>query len=194
AVDLGISGLTPSPDSFVIDWTALAQDGTVQTAIIPGTISYQAKRGLQLTYDEATGKLVLIWIEEVSAYSHVRVGVLQDGVWTNSPLMPTQGISRAYNPVVTLMHLPVTWLDEKDQPVNATSSILSVIWWEESVAVEARYATLFLDESAGNPGSLDVYEMPNLIGSSTQSRYDDEPQGAYLYPSLQVDGFSGAVL
>jgi hypothetical protein len=124
AIDLGITGLTPSPDSFVVDWSARAQDGTVQTAIIPGTISYQEKRGLQLTYDEATGKLVLIWIEEVSAYSHVRVGVLQDGVWTNSPLMPTQGISRAYNPQVTLVHIPVSWLDEKDQPVTATCSLV----------------------------------------------------------------------
>ncbi|HEY1252634.1 MAG TPA: hypothetical protein VGH97_15750 [Thermoanaerobaculia bacterium] len=195
AVDLGIAGLTPSPDSFVIDWTSLTQDGTIQTAIIPGTVSYQEKRGLQLTYDENTGKLVLIWIEEISAYSHVRVGVLQNGVWTNSPLMPTQGISRAYNPQVTLMHLPVTWLDDKDKPVSATSSILSVIWWEESTAVEARYATLFLDENATDPGSLDVYEMPNLIGGSTQSSYAaDIPPGAYLYPSLQVDGFSGAVL
>jgi|KBSSwiStaDraftv2_1062776.scaffolds.fasta_scaffold01503_7 hypothetical protein len=193
AIDLGITGLTPSPDSFVVDWSARAQDGTVQTAIIPGTISYQEKRGLQLTYDEATGKLVLIWIEEVSAYSHVRVGVLQDGVWTNSPLMPTQGISRAYNPQVTLVHIPVSWLDEKDQPVTATSSILSVIWWEESVAVEARYAALFLDEKAGADGSLAVYEMPALIGGSTQSTYDGEPPGAYLYPALQVDGFSGGM-
>ena len=192
AVDLGISG-TPSPDNFVIDWTARAQDGTIQTAIIPGTISYQEKRGLQLTYDEATGKLVLIWIEEVSAYSHVRVGVLQDDVWTNSPLMPTQGISRAYNPQVTLVHIPVSWLDEKDQPVTATSSILSVIWWEESVAVEARYAALFLDEKAGSDGSLTVYEMPALIGGSTASTYDGEAPGAYLYPALQVDGFSGGV-
>ena len=44
AIDLGISGLTPSPDSFVIDWTARAQDGTIQTTIIPGTVSYQTKR------------------------------------------------------------------------------------------------------------------------------------------------------
>jgi hypothetical protein len=193
AVDLAVTG-TPSPDSFVIDWTMQAQDGTIQTSIIPGTISYQEKRGLQLTYDEATGKLVLIWIEEVSAYSHVRVGVLQDGAWTNSPLMPMQGISRAYNPQVSVVHIPVSWLDENDKPVTATSSILSVIWWEESVAVEARYAALFLDEPAGSDGSLGVYEMPSLIGGSTQSSYDDEPPGAYLYPALQVDGFSGTVL
>ena len=69
-----------------------------------------------------------------------------------------------------------------------------MIWWEESVAVEARYATLFLDEPAGSEGSLNVYEMPSLIGGSTQSSYDGEPPGAYLYPALQVDGFSGGVL
>ncbi len=192
AADLGVTAF--SPESYVIDWASRAQDGTIQTTIVPGTMSFDKKRGLQLTYDEATSKLVLVWIEEISAFSHVRIGVLQDGQWTNSALQPMEGISRAYNPQVTLVHIPVTWLDDKDQPVTATSSILSVIWWEESVAVEARYATLFLDENASDPGSLFVYEMPALIGGSTQSSYDGEPSGAYLYPSLQVDGFSGAVL
>lgn len=195
AVDLGITDLSLNADNFVIDWTSRAQDGTIQTAVVPGTVSYQEKRGLQLNYDESTGKLILVWIEEISAFSHVRVGVLHEGLWSNSALQPTQGISRAYNPQVRLTHQTVSWLDDKDETVSASSSILSVIWWEESNKVEARLATLFLDEKVGAPGSLKLYELPVLIGSSNDSKYEDDiPSGAYLFPSLQTDGFSGAVL
>jgi len=192
AADLGVASF--SPDSFVIDWAARAQDGTIQTAIVPDTVSFQEKRGLQLAYDESTSKLVLVWIEEISAFSHVRVGVLQNGKWTNSALQPINGITRAFNPQMRLTHQTVTWLDEKDAPVSATASILSVLWWELSSVAEARYATLFLDEDSSDPSSLAVYEMPLLIGSSTDSPIGDAPSGAYLYPWLQPDGFSGSLL
>jgi hypothetical protein len=193
AVDLGIADQTPSPDNFVIDWSSRAQDGTISMTIVPGTVSYQEKRGLQLAFDEPTGKLLLLWIEEVSAYSHVRVGVLQNGIWTNSPLLPTQGISRAYNPQMRVTHQTVTQLDAKDTPVSSTVSILSVVWWEESQNVQARYATLFLDENGSDLGSLAIYNLPALVGSVSASSYlAGVPSGAYLYPGLQVDGLSGA--
>ncbi|MEP6993582.1 MAG: hypothetical protein ABI968_03595 [Acidobacteriota bacterium] len=195
AVDLGLADATPSPESFVIEWSSRAQDGTVATALIPGTISYQEKRGLQLDFDEQTGKLLLLWIENVSAYSHVRVGVLQNGLWTNSPLMPLQGISRAYNPQMQVTHQTVTSLDDLDATVTATTSILSVVWWEEAQAVQARYAALFLDENGSDPGSLAVYNLPELAASTSAASYpDDVPSGAYLYPSLQTDGLSGSLV
>jgi hypothetical protein len=181
-VDLGIADLSLNADMFVIDWTSRAQDGTIQTSVVPGTMSYQGKRGLQLNYDESTGKLVLVWIEEISAFSHVRVGVLHDGLWTNSALQPTQGISRAHNPQVRLTHQTVSWLDDKDSTVSATTSILSVIWWEESNVVEARLATLFRTK-AGAPGSLSLYELPVPIGSSNDSERRRHSSGHTCSPA-----------
>jgi hypothetical protein len=194
ASDLGITALTPSPDSFAIFWSSRAQDGTLTTSVVPGTVSYQEKRGLQLAFDEPTGKLLLLWIEEVSAYSHVRIGVLQAGVWTNNPLLPQQGLTRAFNPVMRVTHQSVTWLDEKDNAVSATASILSVLWWEDAPSIVARFANVFLDENSTDPSSLAAYDMPGLLGDQGAASYDDVPSGAYLYPSLQTDGFSGAVL
>ena len=101
-------------------------------AILPGSESYQDKRGLQLGYDEETRTLLLLWTEDISAYSHIRVGVFRDGVWTNSALLPSQGISRAYNPEMRVTHQRVTYLDETDAVVAKTSSIVSVVWWEEA--------------------------------------------------------------
>ena len=195
AIDLGVSGLT-SPDSYVIEWSSRAQDGTVATGLIPGMASNQEKRGLQLAFDESTGKLLLMWIERVSAYSHVRVAVLKNGVWSNSALLPNTGISRAYNPQMRVTHQPVTTLDENDAVVSSVSSVLSVVWWEEAEQVQARYATVFLDEDTTDPASLEVYDLPLLAGETggASSYPDDVPSGAYLYPSLQTDGLSGVLL
>ena len=120
--------------------------------------------------------------------------MFHDGVWTNSALLPSQGISRAYNPEMRVTHQRVTYLDENDAMVAKTSSIVSVVWWEEAALLQARFAALFLDETAFDPANLSVYDLPALTGGVGASVYDDVPSGAYLYPTLQADGLSGAVL
>jgi hypothetical protein len=194
AVDLGVQDPSVRPDSYIIDWTSTAQDSTIMSEILPGTVSSQEKRGLQLGYDEQTSTLLLVWTEDVSAFSHIRVGVFHDGTWTNSALLPKQGIARAYNPKMQITHQKVSYLDDHDQPVTKTSSILSVIWWEEGAGLQARMATLFLDESGFDPANLAIYDVPQLTGGQAAGVYNDVPSGAYLYPSLQPDGLNGAVL
>ena len=192
AVDLGIDGV--SPETILIEHATRAQDGATTLSILPGSESYQEKRGLQLGYDEQTGALLLLWTEDISAYSHIRIGVLRDGVWTNSPLLPSQGISRAFNPEMRITHQRVTYLDEDDAVVAKTSSIVSVVWWEEAAAYQARFAVLFLDQAAFDPANLAVYDLPVLTGGAGATQYGDVPSGAYMYPSLQADGLSGALL
>jgi len=149
AIDLGLA--EARPESILIEHATRAQDGTETVAILPGSESYQDKRGLQLGYDEETRTLLLLWTEDISAYSHIRVGVFRDGVWSNSALLPSQGISRAYNPEMRVTHQRVTYLDETDAVVAKTSSIVSVVWWEEATLLQARFAALFLDEGAPAP-------------------------------------------
>ena len=192
AIDLGIE--EAPPESIVIEHATRAQDGAVTLEILPGSESYQDKRGLQLGYDDETHTLLLLWTEDISAYSHIRVGVFHAGVWSNSALLPSQGISRAYNPQMRVTHQRVTYLDENDAIVAKTSSIVSVVWWEEATSLQARFAALFLDETAFDPSNLSVYDLPALTGGIGASAYNDVPSGAYLYPTLQADGLSGAVL
>ncbi len=194
AVDLGVEGAGISPQAEVIEWSSRAQDGTVSVAILPGSVSYQAKHGLELAYDDQTATLLLLWTEDVSAFSQIRVGVLRAGIWTNSMLLPSAGISRAHNPQMLVTHRNATYLDEQDVPVAKTSSILSVVWWEESAFAQARYATLFLDETSFDPTALAIYDLPNLVGPGGETPTQDIPSGAYLYPSLQADGLSGGLL
>jgi hypothetical protein len=192
AVDLAVEGV--NPDSFLLECTTLTQDGSVTSQILPDSISTQEKHGLQAGYDEQTSTLLLVWTEEVSAFSHIRVGVFHDGTWTNSALLPKQGIAKAYNPKMQITHQKVSYLDDHDQTVSKTSSILSVVWWEEGAGLQARIAMLFLDETGFDPANLAIYDAPALTGGQAAGVYNDVPSGAYLYPSLQPDGLNGAVL
>ncbi len=194
AVDLGVQGAGISPQSNVIEWSSRSQDGTVSVAILPGTVSYQAKYGLDLAYDDQTATLLLLWTEKVSAFSQIRVGVLHGGTWTNSMLLPSAGISRAHNPQMLVTHSNATYLDDQNDPVAKTSSILSVIWWEQAQVEQARYATLFLDETSFDPTALAIYDLPTMVGAGGDTPTQNIPSGAYLYPSLQADGLSGGLL
>ncbi len=111
-VDLGIQDAALSPEDIVIEWASRAQDGTLSVSIIPGTESRGDKRGLQAAFDEQTQTLLLLWTEDISAFSEIRVAVRHAGVWTNSGLLPNQGISRAFNPQMGVTHQAVSYLDE----------------------------------------------------------------------------------
>ena len=193
AVELGVDGPGIRPDANLIEWSSKAQDGTVSLAIVPDTVSVSVKHHLQLAYDDQTGKLLLLWTEDRS-YSQVRMGILSAGAWTTSGLLPSQGLSRAFNARMLITHQPVFWLDDSSTIVTKTTSILSVVWWEEAVVGQARMATVFLDEQNFDPENLTIYDLPRLTGGGGDVSYDGVPDGAYLFPAVQADGLSGAVL
>lgn len=193
AVDLGVQDAGISPQANVIEWSSRAQDGTVSVAIIPGSVSYQQKYGLELAYDEQTASLLLLWTEDVSAFSQIRVGVLRAGTWTNSMLLPSAGISRAHNPQMLVTHRGSTYLDAQDNLVVKTSSILSVVWFEEAASAQARYAALFLDETSFDPTALAIYDLPAMVGTAGDTPTQAIPAAAF-YPTIQADGLSGGLL
>ncbi|HTR02877.1 MAG TPA: hypothetical protein VMN82_06745 [Thermoanaerobaculia bacterium] len=194
AVDLGVTDAGISAQQTLVEWTARGQDGAVSMAILPDTLSYMNKRGLALSYDEETATLLALWTEDVAPFSQIHVAVLHGGAWTNSMLLPSAGISRAYNPEMLITHRVATYLDENSQPVTKTSSILSIVWWEQATQQQARFAVLFLDETNFDPTALTIYDMPTLVGSTGDSTSVGLTTGAYMYPSLQADGLSGSVL
>jgi hypothetical protein len=189
AVDLG-----DVSDDFVIEWSSRLQDGTVSTAILPGTDNGNFKRSLRIAYDEQTGTLLAIWTEQVSAFSQIQIATYRNGNWTNTGLLPNSGFAGAYNPQMLVTHQAVTWLDSADHVSHGTASILQIIWWEDGQYGQARLATLFLDENGFDPNALAVYDLPVLLGGGGSTSYRDVPTGAYIYPSLQPDGLSGGAL
>jgi hypothetical protein len=193
AADLGLAEGS-APDDYVIEWTARRQDSSIHVGVVPGTQNTNVKRNLDLAFDEPSGSLLLLWKEELVPLSVLQLGVLRDGAWKTSVLLPNLGFSKAYNPQMRLSHPTVRWTGSDGQPVERSRSILSIVWWEESQYAQARYAPIFLDEETFDFGNVAVYDLPVLAGGGGPTAYEDVPSAAYVFPSLHSDGPAGAIL
>lgn len=194
AIDLGLSGASISPDDYFIEWTSRRQDGLVGMGIVPGTQSRNVKSSLNLAYDEASDSLLLLWKEELSVLNVLELGILKDGTWKISALLPNLGFAHAYNPQMRLSHTTVRWTGDDGETVTRDRSILSIVWWEESQYAQARYAPIFLDEENFDFANVAVYDLPVLTGAGGPTTYGDIPSAAYAFPSLHSDGPGGAIV
>jgi hypothetical protein len=194
AADLGIAGPGLHPGDWVIEWTARRQDGTQEIGIIPGTNNRNDKRDLDLAYDEESGTLVLLWSEHFSYLNQIHLAIRRNSSWETGALSPSLGLTRAFHPKMLLSHFQARYEVEGGSTVTATRSLLSIIFWEEASTAQARYAPIFLDEELDDQ-DLRVYDLPALVGplgaAASTAKY---PPAAYMFPALQSEGVSGAVL
>jgi hypothetical protein len=191
AAELALPGLSPS--DFAVVWSATRQDGTLSGGLIPESASSALKTSLDLTLDEPTGTLVVLWREESTILNNIRLAFGKSGTWTITDLIPSVGFPHAYNPQMLLTHQTVHSIGEDDADLYATRSILSVVWWEEAGFSQARYASVFLDEPIDRAATT-VYDLPELVAAQGPTSLRDLPRGAYAYPFLQAEGSGGGVL
>jgi hypothetical protein len=189
--ELALPGLPAG--NFAVVWGATAQDGTQSGGLIPGSASSSLKTSLDLTLDEQTGTLVVLWREENTLLNSIRLAFGKAGAWTLADLIPRVGFPHAYNPQMLLTHQTVHAIAQDDTDVYGTRSILSVVWWEEAGYSQARYASFFLDEPI-DASAVPVYDLPSLVGAQGPTSLQDIPRGAYAFPSLQAEGPAGGVL
>jgi hypothetical protein len=194
ASDLGLSDGSVSPTDYVVVWNLRRQDGSVGQGVVPGTAGHSLKLNLQLAYDEPTGSLVLLWKEDFTVLTALRLGIFRNGAWTLANLLPNLGFAHAFNPQMLLSHQTVNVQNADGSSVSNTRTILSVIWWEEAQYVQARYAPIFLDE-VSDASDVQVYDLPTAVGGGGgPTPTGDWAQGAYMYPALQLDGIGGTIL
>jgi len=193
AADLGVSAAGINPGDNLIEWTFLAQDGKHALGIIPNTVSANPKTNLDLAFDAQSGSLVLLWKEDLSVLNVLHLGLFKGGAWKSLDLLPSLGFAHAYNPQMLLSHQVIHMLDDAGKDGWKTRSILSVVWWEESHTLQARYAPIFLDEDA-SASDVAVYDLPSMVDSEGAEGYGDTPPATYAYPSLQLEGPGGGIL
>lgn len=191
--ELALAGTGLASDDYAVVWSSVAQDGTQAGGIIPGASNSMPKTSLDLTVDEPTGTVVVLWREENSLLNKIRLAFGKAGSWTLADLLPSVGFPQAYNPQMLLTHQTVHTLDDSGADVFTSRSVLSIIWWEESSYAQARYASFFLDESI-DPSQVAIYNLPELVNDQGPTDLQNIPRGAYAFPSLQSEGPSGAIL
>jgi len=194
AAELAIAGNYARPDDSVVEWSSLDQSGGRFLGLLPGTTSSALKHNIDVAYDEPSGSLIVLWTEEAPLLNLLRLGIMQGGQWTVSNLLPNPGFPHARNAHMLLSHPVVHTLDANGGDVFTMRSILSVVWWEESNVSLTRYAPIFLDEDGGTT-DIQIYDLPASIGRATTGAVpSDVPAGAYVYPSLSLDGPGGGIV
>jgi hypothetical protein len=193
ASELNVVGNGLTADDYTVTFSSVAQDGIQSGGPIPGVSNSSPKTSLDLTFDEPTGTVVVLWREENFVLNQIRLAIGRAGNWTVADLLPNVGFPHAYSPQMLLTHQTVHSLDANGGDVYTNRSVLSVIWWEEAHFAQARYASLFLDESI-DPAGIEVYDLPELVGDVGPTSLDGVPRGAYAFPSLQAEGPDGAIL
>jgi hypothetical protein len=181
------------PATYAVEWSAVAQDGSIQQGVLMSSASGNPKTSLDLTFDEVTGSFVILWREDAPILNQLHLAVMQTGVWSFVDLVPNMAFPQAFNPQMLLSHQTITTTDDLGNVTSKNRSILSIIWWEEAAVAQARYAPIFLDEPISTATQL-VYDLPATIGGGGPTSYDGVPASAYLYPSLHLSGPGGGIL
>jgi hypothetical protein len=192
ARDLGVSVYGVGDDDKVLQWSLTRQDGSVAGGMIPGTAGSSVKKNLDLAFEDGTSTLLLLWKEEISVLNVLHLGVLRNGTWKITDLLPNAGFPHAYNPQMLLTHQTVHYLDSDGKDQTRVRPILSLFWWEESHTLQARYAPIFLDEDA-TASDVEVYDVVTFLGGAVATSDSGLPQGAYQYPALRTDGSNGEI-
>lgn len=193
AEELGIVSADVMASQYAMAWSAVRQDGSKSSSIIPGSVGTSLKRNLDLAYDDPSASLVLLWKEEITVINVLHISILRNGTWTSNDLLPNLGFAHAFNPQMLLTHYWVHLLDSNGNDQFQYKSLLSVIWWEEANQRQARYCPIFLDEDVAQ-SDIPVYDLPTLVGSSGADSYDGVTSSVYFYPALRYEGPAGGVL
>ncbi|MGH9443057.1 MAG: hypothetical protein ACRD16_12375 [Thermoanaerobaculia bacterium] len=188
------SGTAAQPDDYVIRWESRSQSGELLSGIIPGTSSESVKDQFDIAYDALTQSLFLVWNDRVSLINSVEFAVYQKGIWTQSQLLPSGVFSFANHPQILITHQTVQELDSNGAEIDTPRSVISVVWWEASAKPHARFAPIFLENGSIDLSTIQIYDLPELTGSSSVVVPSVLQNPLYKNPSLQQDGFSSGVV
>jgi hypothetical protein len=102
--------------------------------------------------------------------------------------------SFANHPQILITHQTLRDLDSQGNEVDTPRSMISIVWWEASARPHARFAPIFLENGAIDLSSIQIYDLPELAGSSSVVVPTVLQNPLYRNPGIQQDGFSEGVI
>jgi hypothetical protein len=192
-------GTEARQDDYVIAWSATTQTGMATSGIVPGTATGDLKDQFDLAYDSVSQTLFLVWSNRFSMVNSVQFAIYQRGIWTQSQLLPSAVFTLTQNPRLLITHQTVRTLDRDGIEHDYPRSIVSIIWWEESIHPRARYAPIFIENDGIDLADVNIYDLPELAGLTSRgiagnAVLDEMHEAIYQNPSLQADGLSSTIL
>lgn len=183
----GVGG--PNANLPVLALRTTPSDGTPTFQIVDGTIDEETEGSASVEFEEETQTLFVVFTKQQSLDRGITVALLQNGSWSSQQLLPTSGSALTMNPqmVLTRQSYLDTSAPDPANWVQKTRSIVSVVWWEEGAAAQARYAALFVEDGTLNRDYIATYSLSELAGSAGATPTAGLSPSMYRFPAAQRD-------
>jgi len=191
-----ITGATASDSGLPVLALRMTPPGGVPTVeVVGGTVDSFDKIGESLEFDETTQTVFVVYTQLQGFFLDVHVAMRRTGSWTEGRFLPNPGLFVSMNPQLLVTRQTYTDADDTGRPFMKSRTILSIVWWEESDASQARYAAVFIEDGSLRLDDVTAWNLNELNGATGPTDSSGLPPSSYLHPGLQRDaGTNGGVL
>jgi len=191
-----VTGASPTDAGLpVLAVRTTAPGGAPTVEIVGGTVDRLDKLGASLEFDETTQTLFVVYTRLQGFFADVHIAMLRSGAWTDGRFLPNAGLYVSMNPQLLVTRQTYTDTDQNGLPFTASRTVLSIVWWEETNASQARYAAVFIEDGSLNLDDVTAWNLNELNGASGPTDNSGLPPSSFMHPGLQRDaGTNGGVL
>ncbi len=169
--------------------------GKPTVEIVGGTVDDLDKLGESLEFDETTQTVFVVYTRLQGFFADVHVAMRRSGAWTEGRFLPNPGLFVSMNPQLLVTRQTYTDADDTGRPFTKSRTILSIVWWEESIASQARYAAVFIEDGSLRLDDVTAWNLNDLNGAAGPTDSAGLALSTYVHPGLQRDaGTNGGVL
>jgi hypothetical protein len=156
--------------------------------IVDGTLDENAEGSVSMEFEESTGTLFVAYTKARGLMADMHVAIRRDATWSEHDIVSNRGFYLSYNPkVVVTRQQYVVFDDTGAVPVTKTRSIFSLVWWEESGTMQARYAPIFVEDGTLRVDAVQAWNLNELAGAAGVTDARGLPLSAFTCPSVQAD-------
>jgi hypothetical protein len=178
---------SPDAEIPVLALRTTPSRGTSRLELVDGTIDENYETSVSVALEETTGTLFVAYTKSQGLMADMHVGVRRSGVWSTHEILSNRGLYLSYNPKVVVTRQQFVVFDEAGVPVTKSRSIFSLVWWEESGPMQARYAPIFVEDGALRIDSVQPWNLNELAGEAGPTDAHGLPLSAFTFPSVQAD-------
>ncbi len=191
-----VNGANASDAAFrVLALRTTPPGGQPTVEVVGGTVNDFFKLESSIEFDEATQTVFIVYSRVRGFFSDVLVAIRRDGSWVDGSFLPNPGLYISVSPRLLVTRQTYTDTNADGQLVTKSRSILSIVWWEESGASQARYAAVFIEDGSLGLDDVTAWNLNELNGAAGPTDSSGLPVSSYAHPGLQRDvGTNGGVL
>lgn len=178
---------SPDGEIPVLALRVTPSDGAPTLELVDGTVDANAESSVSVELEESTGTLFVAYTKARGLMADMHVAVRRDGAWSGHDILSNRGFYLSINPKVVVTRQQYVVFDEAGAPVTKTRSIFSLVWWEESGPMQARYAPIFVEDGTLRVDSVQAWNLNELAGAAGPTDASGLPLSSFMYPSVQAD-------